>query len=59
MPSSDSENAAIASSNVQLRKLPRFSVVACECSSAAPASHGMKLAFSTGSHNHQPPQPNS
>ena len=30
-----------------------------ECSSAAPASHGMKLAFSTGSQNHQPPQPSS
>ena len=37
----------------------RFSVTACECSSAVPASHGMKLAFSTGSQNHQPPQPSS
>ena len=26
---------------------------------AAAASHGMKLAFSTGSQNHQPPQPSS
>ena len=59
VPSSDSENAAIASSSVQPRKLPRFSVTACECSSAAPTSHGMKLAFSTGSQNHQPPQPSS
>ncbi|MNE97486.1 hypothetical protein D3C80_1958440 [compost metagenome] len=59
VPSSDSENVAIASSRVQARKLPRFSVTACECSSAAPASHGMKLAFSTGSQNHQPPQPSS
>ena len=59
VPSSDSENAAIASSRVQPRKLPRFSVTACECSSAAPTSQGMKLAFSTGSQNHQPPQPSS
>ena len=59
VPSNDSENAAMASSRVQPPKLPRFSVTACECSSAAPASHGMKLAFSTGSQNHQPPQPSS
>ena len=26
---------------------------------AVPASQGMKLAFSTGSQNHQPPQPSS
>src|SRR5690606_1421128 len=58
-PSSDSENVAIASSRVQPPKLPRFSVTACEGDSAAPASHGMKLAFSTGSQNHQPPQPSS
>jgi hypothetical protein len=49
----------MASSNVQPPKLPRFSVTACEWISAAPASHGMKLAFSTGSQNHQPPQPSS
>ena len=28
-----------------------------ECSSAVPTSQGMKEAFSTGSQNHQPPQP--
>ena len=59
VPSSDSAKAAIASSSVQLAKLPRFSVTACECSSAVPTSQGMKLAFSTGSQNHQPPQPSS
>ncbi|CRR34526.1 hypothetical protein PAERUG_E15_London_28_01_14_08789 [Pseudomonas aeruginosa] len=59
VPSSDSANAAIASSRVQLPKVPRFSVTACEWISAAPTSHGMKLAFSTGSQNHQPPQPSS
>ena len=45
VPSRDSENAAMASSSVQLEKLPRFSVVACECSKAAPINQGMKLAF--------------
>ena len=47
------------SSTVQLARAPRFSVTAAECSSAVPISQGMKLAFSTGSHAHQPPQPSS
>ena len=59
VPSSDSENAMIASSTVQLLKLPRFSVTASEWISAVPTSHGMNDAFSTGSQNHQPPQPSS
>ena len=49
----------MASSRVQLRNAPRFSVTACEWISAVPTSHGMKEAFSTGSQNHQPPQPSS
>ena len=59
VPSSDSEKAMIASSTVQILKPPRFSVTASECTSAVPTSHGMKEAFSTGSQNHQPPQPSS
>ena len=59
VPSSDSANAAMANSRVQPTNTPRFSVAACECSRAAPTSQGMKLAFSTGSQNHQPPQPSS
>ena len=59
VPSSDSEKVEIASSTVQLRKLPRFSVAASEWISAVPTSHGMNEAFSTGSQNHQPPQPSS
>src|SRR5690242_4299079 len=59
VPSSDSENAKIASSSVHARNPPRLSVTACACTSAAPTSQGMKLAFSTGSQNHQPPQPSS
>lgn len=59
VPSRLSENAAMASSTVQLLNTPRFSVTASEWISAVPTSHGMKEAFSTGSQNHQPPQPNS
>ena len=51
--------AAMASSSVQLRKVPRSSVTISECISAVPTSQGMKEAFSTGSQNHQPPQPSS
>ena len=49
----------MASSRVQPAKLPRFSVTAWDWISAAPTSQGMKAAFSTGSQNHQPPQPSS
>ena len=59
VPSSDRENAEIASNTVQFLKLPRFSVTASECTSAVPTSQGMNEAFSTGSQNHQPPQPSS
>ena len=59
VPSRLREKAKMASSNVQLLNRPRFSVAASECSSAVPASQGMKEAFSTGSQNHQPPQPSS
>ena len=52
-------NAEMARSTVQLRKPPRFSVTASECRRAVPTSQGMKEAFSTGSQNHQPPQPSS
>jgi len=59
VPTSESEKAMIASSTVQLRNVPRFSVTARGWMSAVPASHGMKEAFSTGSQNHQPPQPST
>ena len=59
VPSRLSENAVIASSNVQLLNRPRFSVTASEWISAVPMSHGMNDAFSTASQNHQPPQPSS
>ena len=44
---------------VQTFSASRFSTTTAECNSAVPASHGMKDAFSTGSQNHQPPQPSS
>ena len=59
VPSKLSENAKIASNNVQLRKTPRFSVAAILCISAVPTNQGINDAFSTGSQNHQPPQPSS
>src|SRR6185369_14204632 len=59
VPSSESENAKIDSSKVHARKLPRFSVTACEWISAVPTSHGINEAFSTGSQNHHPPQPST
>ncbi|MNY71225.1 hypothetical protein D3C86_2095170 [compost metagenome] len=59
VPSRLREKAAIASSTVQLLNTPRFSVTAREWISAVPTSQGMKEAFSTGSQNHQPPQPSS
>src|SRR5215471_19167067 len=59
VPSSDSENANSDSSTVHAGSEPRFSVTACAWMSATPTSHGMNEAFSTGSQNHQPPQPSS
>jgi len=59
VPSSDSENVRIDSRMVQTFSALRFSITSAECSSAVPASHGIREAFSTGSQNHQPPQPSS
>jgi hypothetical protein len=58
VPTSDREKVMIASRMVQLFIVLRFSTTIEEWISAVPTSHGMKLAFSTGSQNHQPPQPN-
>ena len=59
VPISDSEKVRMASRMVQTFSASRFSMTSAECSSAVPASHGMKEAFSTGSQNQQPPQPSS
>jgi hypothetical protein len=59
VPSKLSEKPNIASSTVQALKAPRCSLTASECISAVATSHGMNEAFSTGSQNHQPPQPSS
>ena len=58
-PSIEKVKPASARNTVQAGIAPRFSVTTAECSSAAATSQGMKLAFSTGSQNHQPPQPSS
>ena len=44
---------------VQLFRLSRFSTTMAEWSKATDKSHGIKLAFSTGSQNQNPPQPSS
>ena len=59
VPSRLSAKAMMASITVQALNTPRFSVTASECIRAVPASQGMSEAFSTGSQNHQPPQPSS
>ena len=59
VPSKDSEKAAMAKSTVHALKLPRFSVTIKEWMRAVPTNQGISEAFSTGSQNHQPPQPNS
>src|SRR5262245_47912140 len=59
VPSSEKPNVRIESRMVQLLSASRFSTTSAECKSAVPISHGMKEAFSTGSQNHQPPQPSS
>ncbi len=59
VPSRLSEKVMMERKIVQIFSALRFSITSAECSSAVPASQGMKLAFSTGSQNHQPPQPSS
>ena len=59
VPNKLKEKAKIASNTVHALKVPRFSVTASECINAVPTNQGMKDAFSTGSQNHQPPQPSS
>ena len=59
VPSSDSEKVRIDNRTVQTFSALRFSITTAECNSAVPESHGISEAFSTGSQNHQPPQPSS
>ncbi len=58
-PSIEKVKASKARNTVQAAMALRFSVTTAECSKAVAASQGMKLAFSTGSHAHQPPQPST
>jgi hypothetical protein len=59
VPSSEKPKVRIDSRMVQLLSASRFSTTSAECSNAVPISQGMNEAFSTGSQNHQPPQPSS
>jgi hypothetical protein len=57
VPINESEKAKIASRMVHTLSASRFSITSAECRSAVAASQGISEAFSTGSQNHQPPQP--
>ena len=59
VPTRESEKAVIAINIVQLTICSRRSTTITECNSAVAASQGIRDAFSTGSQNHQPPQPSS
>ena len=59
VPKIENENATMDKKMVQPFKALRFSTTIELCSNAVPTSHGMNEAFSTGSQNHQPPQPSS
>ena len=59
VPTIDIEKATTASMIVQARRASRVASTLTEWSSAVAASHGISEAFSTGSQNHQPPQPSS
>ena len=59
VPTIDMEKASTASMIVQVRNDPRAASTLTEWSSAVAASQGISDAFSTGSQNHQPPQPSS
>jgi hypothetical protein len=59
VPIIDIANATSASISVQARSPSRVASTVTEWSKAVAASHGISDAFSTGSQNHQPPQPSS
>ena len=59
VPTIDIEKATTASITVHARNASRVASTVTLCSNAVAASHGISEAFSTGSQNHQPPQPSS
>src|ERR1700731_4869401 len=54
-----SMNVEKISHTFQLFIIPRFSCIITECRNAVPVSHGIRLAFSTGSHPQYPPHPST
>ncbi len=59
VPIIDIEKATTESITVQARSPSRVANTVTEWSRAVAASQGISDAFSTGSQNHQPPQPSS
>ena len=52
-------NVATSRLMFQTRSIPRRSWTITEWMYAVPVSHGSRLAFSTGSQPHAPPQPST
>ena len=59
VPRMVSENVATSKLMFQTRSMPRRSWTITEWMYAVAVSHGRKLAFSTGSQPHTPPQPST
>ena len=59
VPNKENEKPKIHNNNVQDLSSFLVSKTIIECNNAVAISHGINAAFSTGSQNHHPPQPNS
>ena len=59
VPSSASVKVPTISETFQTFSMSRFSCTIIECRNAVPTSHGIRDAFSTGSHPQYPPHPSS
>ena len=59
VPNKENEKPKIHNNNVQDLSSFLVSRTIIECNNAVAISHGINAAFSTGSQNHHPPQPNS
>ena len=59
VPNKENEKPKMHNNNVQDLSSFLVSKTIIECNNAVAISHGINAAFSTGSQNHHPPQPNS
>ena len=59
VPTIDNANPKIDNNMHQFTNIPLFSITIIECIRAVATIQGIREAFSTGSQNQKPPQPNS